>query len=34
MPETALHGSAIFAERLRRRVMHHDFADPGEDRST
>jgi len=31
MPETALHGSAIFAERLRRRVMHHDFADPGED---
>jgi len=31
MPETALHGSAIFAERLRRRVMNHDFADPGED---
>src|SRR5437879_3723765 len=31
MPETALHGSAVFAERLRRRVMHHDFADPGED---
>src|SRR6266581_2906518 len=31
MPETALHGSVIFAERLRRRVMHHDFADPGED---
>ncbi len=31
MPETALHGAAIFAERLRRRVMHHDFADPGED---
>src|SRR5207249_1722625 len=31
MPETALHGSAIFAERLRRRVMQHDFADPGED---
>jgi len=31
MPETALHGSAIFAERLRRRVMRHDFADPGED---
>src|SRR2546426_12465191 len=29
MPETALHGAAIFAERLRRRVMHHDFADPG-----
>jgi len=24
-------GSALFAERLRRRVMHHDFADPGED---
>ncbi len=31
MPETALHGAAIFAERLRRRVMHHDFADPGDD---
>src|SRR5438552_69880 len=31
MPETALHGSAIFAERLRRRIMHYDFADPGED---
>jgi len=31
MPETALQGAAIFAERLRRRVMHHDFADPGED---
>jgi len=31
MPETALQGSVIFAERLRRRVMHHDFADPGED---
>jgi two-component system cell cycle response regulator len=31
MPETALHGSAIFAERLRRRVMARDFADPGED---
>jgi diguanylate cyclase (GGDEF)-like protein len=31
MPETALHGAAIFAERLRRRIMHHDFADPGED---
>src|SRR2546430_2485773 len=30
MPETALHGAAIFAERLRRRVMHHDFAEPGE----
>ncbi len=31
MPETALHGAAIFAERLRRRVMAHDFADPGDD---
>jgi len=31
MPETALHGAALFAERLRRRVMHHDFGDPGED---
>src|SRR6266568_711638 len=31
MPETALHGAALFAERLRRRVMNHDFADPGED---
>jgi two-component system cell cycle response regulator len=31
LPETALHGAAIFAERLRRRVMLHDFADPGED---
>lgn len=31
MPETALHGAAIFAERLRRRVMAHDFAEPGED---
>src|SRR5438876_1170298 len=31
MPETALHGSVIFAERLPRRVMNHDFADPGED---
>src|SRR5205823_11482084 len=29
MPETALQGAAIFAERLRRRVMHHDFAHPG-----
>src|SRR5438034_6088881 len=28
MPETALHGAAIFAERLRRRVMARDFADP------
>jgi two-component system cell cycle response regulator len=31
MPETAPQGAAIFAERLRRRVMHHDFADPGWD---
>jgi len=31
MPETALHGASIFAERLRRRIMHHDFADPGDD---
>ncbi|HTE66149.1 MAG TPA: diguanylate cyclase [Candidatus Binatia bacterium] len=31
MPETALQGAAIFAERLRRRVMTRDFADPGED---
>src|SRR5213083_1326207 len=27
MPETAPHGAAIFAERLRRRVMARDFAD-------
>src|SRR5919198_4748250 len=31
MPETAPHGAQIFAERLRRRVMQRDFADPGED---
>jgi two-component system cell cycle response regulator len=31
MPETALHGASIFAERLRRRIMHYDFADPGAD---
>src|SRR6267143_638077 len=31
MPETAPHGAAIFAERLRRRFMVRDFADPGED---
>jgi len=31
MPETALHGAAIFAERLRRRVMARDFGEPGED---
>src|SRR5260370_7711665 len=30
MPETAPHGAAIFAERLRRRFMARDFADPGE----
>jgi two-component system cell cycle response regulator len=31
MPETALHGAAIFAERLRRRIAARDFADPGQD---
>lgn len=31
MPETALHGAAIFAERLRRRIAARDFADPGGD---
>ena len=31
MPETALQGSVIFAERLRRRIMQHDFADPGDE---
>jgi two-component system, cell cycle response regulator len=31
MPETAPHGAATFAERLRLRVMGRDFADPGED---
>ena len=30
MPETALHGAHIFAERLRRRLATHDFADPGQ----
>ena len=30
MPETALHGAAIFAERLRIRIQARDFADPGE----
>ena len=30
MPETAPHGAVIFAERLRRKIMQHDFADPGE----
>src|SRR5256885_15479441 len=28
MPETALHGAAIFAERLRRRIAARDFGDP------
>jgi two-component system cell cycle response regulator len=31
MPETAPQGAAIFADRLRRRIMHQDFAGPGED---
>jgi diguanylate cyclase (GGDEF)-like protein len=31
MPETALHGAAIFGERLRRLIDLHDFADPGDD---
>jgi two-component system cell cycle response regulator len=31
MPETALHGASIFAERLRRRISQRDFAGPGED---
>src|SRR5213594_4061222 len=31
MPETAMEGAMIFAERLRRRVEQRDFADPGED---
>lgn len=31
MPETALHGAAIFAERLRRRIAARDFGDPGAD---
>jgi two-component system cell cycle response regulator len=30
MPETAPDGAVIFAERLRRRIMDHDFADPGD----
>lgn len=30
MPETALEGATNFAERLRKRVEGHDFADPGE----
>jgi two-component system, cell cycle response regulator len=29
MPETAQQGAVIFAERLRRRIANHDFADPG-----
>src|SRR5438046_9133303 len=31
LPETAMHGAAIFAERLRRRIKQHDLADPGDD---
>lgn len=31
MPETAPQGAVIFAERLRRRMSEHDFADPGND---
>src|SRR5438477_98950 len=31
MPETSTQGAAIFAERLRRRFMARDFADPGDD---
>lgn len=31
MPETGLQGAANFAERLRKRVEGHDFADPGMD---
>src|SRR6266700_3096575 len=31
MPETAPHGAAIFAERVRMRVANRDFADPGSD---
>jgi len=31
MPETAGHGAAIFAERVRSRVQNRDFADPGSD---
>jgi len=30
MPETALQGATIFAERLRRKIMEHNFADPGD----
>jgi diguanylate cyclase (GGDEF)-like protein len=32
MPETALQGAAIFAERLRRRIMQHEFSEPAQDR--
>jgi len=31
MPETALHGAGIFADRLRRLIANHDFADVGEE---
>jgi two-component system cell cycle response regulator len=31
MPETALHGADVFANRLRRLIEAHDFADPGDD---
>jgi diguanylate cyclase (GGDEF)-like protein len=31
MPETGLQGAANFAERLRKRIEGHDFADPGMD---
>jgi len=34
MPETAPPGAVIFAERLRRRIQDHDFADPGDDALT
>jgi two-component system cell cycle response regulator len=30
MPETALQGAAVFAERVRRKVEERDFAQPGE----
>jgi len=31
MPETTLQGASVFAERLRRRMAAHDFAEPGEE---
>jgi len=34
MPETALHGAAIFADRVRRLIGNHDFTDLGGDRIT